>query len=168
MPYKSLNFWVFVTLDTSKENYYEDVFLEYSSSSFLKTKGKARLHDGRSNVKLQIWTKNDQAGRSHEIACACAKQSLKTECPWFPIAEGWVWKWACDLSAFCNSIELPSNFNLQVSLEGNFENTGRMEMFSMPVESDLVESFMFGQVRIQIPSLACLFDSAIWLSDLRR
>ena len=41
-------------------------------------------------------------------------------------------------------------------------------MFSMPVESDLVESFMFGQGRIQIPSLACLFDSAIWLSDLRR
>ena len=25
--------------------------------------------------------------------------------------------------------------------EGNFENTGRMEMFSMPGESDLVESF---------------------------
>ena len=43
MPYKSLNFWVFVTLDTCKENYYEDVFLEYSSSSFLKTKGKARV-----------------------------------------------------------------------------------------------------------------------------
>ena len=36
--------------------------------------------------------------------------------------------------------------------EGNFENTGRMEMFSIPGESDLVESFMFGQGRIQIPS----------------
>ena len=46
--------------------------------------------------------------------------------------------------------------------EGNFENTRRMEMFSMPRESQLVESFMFGQGRIQIPSLACLFDSVIW------
>ena len=27
--------------------------------------------------------------------------------------------------------------------EGNFENTGRIEMFSMPGESDLVESFVF-------------------------
>ena len=26
----------------------------------------------------------------------------------------------------------------------NFENTGRMEMFSMPAKSDLVESFIFG------------------------
>ena len=32
----------------------------------------------------------------------------------------------------------------------------------MPRESQLVESFMFGQGRIQIPSLACLFDSVIW------
>ena len=47
-------------------------------------------------------------------------------------------------------------------LESNFENTGRMEMFSLPGESDLVESFMFGHGRIQIPSLACLFDSVIW------
>ena len=46
--------------------------------------------------------------------------------------------------------------------EGNFDNTGRMEMFSLPGESDLVESFMFGQGRIQIPSLTCLFDSVIW------
>ena len=46
--------------------------------------------------------------------------------------------------------------------ESNFENTGRMEMFSMAGESDLVESFMFGQGRIQIPSLAYLFDSVIW------
>ena len=30
--------------------------------------------------------------------------------------------------------------------ERNFENTGRMEMFSMPGESDLVESFMFDHV----------------------
>ena len=37
-----------------------------------------------------------------------------------------------------------------------------MEMFSMPEESDLVESFMFGQGRIQILSLACLIDSVIW------
>ena len=37
-----------------------------------------------------------------------------------------------------------------------------MEMFSLPGESDLVESFRFGQGRIQIPSLACLFDSVIW------
>ena len=37
-----------------------------------------------------------------------------------------------------------------------------MEMFSLPGESDLVESFMFGHGRIQIPSLACLFDSVIW------
>ena len=43
--------------------------------------------------------------------------------------------------------------------EGNFENTGRMEMFSIPGESDLVESFMFGQGRIQIPSQTCLFYS---------
>ena len=35
-------------------------------------------------------------------------------------------------------------------------------MFSMPGESDLVESFVFGQGRIQIPSLACLFDFLIW------
>ena len=35
-------------------------------------------------------------------------------------------------------------------------------MFSMPGESDLVESFVFGQGRIQIPSLACLFDFVIW------
>ena len=35
-------------------------------------------------------------------------------------------------------------------------------MFSMPGESDLVESFEFGQGRIQIPSLACLFDFVIW------
>ena len=27
--------------------------------------------------------------------------------------------------------------------EGNFENTGRMEMFSIPGESDLVESFVW-------------------------
>ena len=46
--------------------------------------------------------------------------------------------------------------------KGNFENTGQMEMFSMPGESDLVDSFMFGQGRIQIPSLACLFESVIW------
>ena len=43
--------------------------------------------------------------------------------------------------------------------EGNFENTGRMEMFSIPGESDLVESFMFGQGQIQIPSQTCLFYS---------
>ena len=30
------------------------------------------------------------------------------------------------------------------------------------LESDLVESCRFGQGRIQIPSLACLFDSVIW------
>ena len=35
-------------------------------------------------------------------------------------------------------------------------------MFSMPVESDLVESFVFDQGWIQIPLLACLFDFAIW------
>ena len=35
-------------------------------------------------------------------------------------------------------------------------------MFSMPGESDIVDSFMFGQGRIQIPSLACLFESVIW------
>ena len=46
--------------------------------------------------------------------------------------------------------------------KGNFENTGQMEMFSMPGESDLVDSFMFGQGRIQIPSLASLFESVIW------
>ena len=28
----------------------------------------------------------------------------------------------------------------------------------IPRESDLVESFVFGQGRIQIPSLACIFD----------
>ena len=37
-----------------------------------------------------------------------------------------------------------------------------MEMFSLPGESDLVESFRFSQGRIQIPSLACIFDSVIW------
>ena len=37
-----------------------------------------------------------------------------------------------------------------------------MEMFSMLGESDLVESFIFGQGRTQIPSFACLFDSVIW------
>ena len=37
--------------------------------------------------------------------------------------------------------------------ERNFENTGRMQMFSMPGESDLVESFMFGHV---------YFHSVIW------
>ena len=37
-----------------------------------------------------------------------------------------------------------------------------MEMFSMLGESDLVESFIFGQGRIQTPSFACLFDSVIW------
>ena len=46
--------------------------------------------------------------------------------------------------------------------KGNFENTGQMEIFSMPGESDLVDSFMFWQGRIQIPSLACLFESVIW------
>ena len=35
-------------------------------------------------------------------------------------------------------------------------------MFSMPGESDLVESFVFGQGRIQISSLACLSDFVIW------
>ena len=35
-------------------------------------------------------------------------------------------------------------------------------MFSMPAESDLVESFVFDQGWIQIPLLACLFDFAIW------
>ena len=42
------------------------------------------------------------------------------------------------------------------------ESSSRMEIFSMPGESDLVESFVFGQGRIQIPSLACLFDSINW------
>ena len=37
-----------------------------------------------------------------------------------------------------------------------------LRMFSMSGESDLVESFVFGQERIQIPSLACLFDFVIW------
>ena len=46
--------------------------------------------------------------------------------------------------------------------KGNFENTGQMEIFSMPGESDLVDSFMFWQGQIQIPSLACLFESVIW------
>ena len=32
----------------------------------------------------------------------------------------------------------------------------------MPVESDLVESFVFGQGWIKIPLLARLFDFAIW------
>ena len=32
----------------------------------------------------------------------------------------------------------------------------------MPGEIDLVESFVFGQGRIQILSLACLFDFVIW------
>ena len=31
----------------------------------------------------------------------------------------------------------------------------------MPGESDLVESFVFGQGRIQIASLVCLFDFVI-------
>ena len=34
-------------------------------------------------------------------------------------------------------------------------------MFSMPGDSDLVESFVFGQGRIRVPSLACLFDFVI-------
>ena len=34
-------------------------------------------------------------------------------------------------------------------------------MFSMPGESDLVESFVFDQGRIQISSLAYLFDFVI-------
>ena len=38
--------------------------------------------------------------------------------------------------------------------ERNFEDTGRMQMFSMPGESDLVESFMFGHV---------YFHSVIWI-----
>ena len=42
------------------------------------------------------------------------------------------------------------------------ESSLRMEIFSMPGESDLVESFVFGQGRIQISSLACLFDSVNW------
>ena len=46
--------------------------------------------------------------------------------------------------------------------EGNFENTGWMEIFSLPGESDLVEPIRFGQGRIQLPLLACLFDSVIW------
>ena len=45
--------------------------------------------------------------------------------------------------------------------DGNLKNTGRMGMFSMPGESDLEESFIFGRGRTQIPSLACLFDSVI-------
>ena len=35
-------------------------------------------------------------------------------------------------------------------------------MFSIPGESYLVESFMFGLGRIQIPSFACVFDFVIW------
>ena len=35
-------------------------------------------------------------------------------------------------------------------------------MFSISGESDLVKSFVFGQGRIQIASLACLFDFVIW------
>ena len=35
-------------------------------------------------------------------------------------------------------------------------------MFSMPGESGLVEAFVFGLGRIQIPSLVCLFDFVIW------
>ena len=44
------------------------------------------------------------------------------------------------------------------------QNTLRMIlcMFSRSGESDLVESFVFGQGRMQIPSLACLFDFVIW------
>ena len=39
---------------------------------------------------------------------------------------------------------------------------------SMPGESDLVESFEFGQGRIQIPSLACVFDLLSGINGLRR
>ena len=47
-----------------------------------------------------------------------------------------------------------------LAVEGNclavssitFENTGRMETFSMPGESDLVESFMFGHVYLILSS----------------
>ena len=35
-------------------------------------------------------------------------------------------------------------------------------MVPMHGESDLVKSFVFGHGRIQIPSLACLFDFVIW------
>ena len=41
-------------------------------------------------------------------------------------------------------------------------------MFSTPGESDLVKSFVFGQLRIQIPSLACLFDFVIWNESVVR
>ena len=43
--------------------------------------------------------------------------------------------------------------------ECNFEDTGRMETFSMPGESDLVESFMFGHVYLILSSE---------MNDLRR
>ena len=43
--------------------------------------------------------------------------------------------------------------------ERNFENTGRMKMFSMPGESDLVESSMFGHVYLILLS---------GMNDLRR
>ena len=39
---------------------------------------------------------------------------------------------------------------------------------TMPGESDLVESFEFGQGRIQIPSLACVFDLLSGINDLWR
>ena len=41
-------------------------------------------------------------------------------------------------------------------------------MFSLPGESDLVESFMFGHGRIQIPSLACYLILLSGVNDLRR
>ena len=44
----------------------------------------------------------------------------------------------------------------------NLGNTGRMELFSMPGQSDRVKSFIFGRGRTQIPWWACLFDSHYW------
>ena len=49
------------------------------------------------------------------------------------------------------------DFLSSLAVEGNCLNAN----VSMPGESALLESFMFGQGRIQIPSLACLFDSVI-------
>ena len=52
--------------------------------------------------------------------------------------------------------------------EGNFENTRRMEMFSMPVEGDLVVSFMFGQGRIQCHREHVYLILLFGMNDLRR
>ena len=52
---------------------------------------------------------------------------------------------------FASLLAIVGYWKLFSCFDVNLGNTGRMELFSMPRQSDLVKSFIFGRGRTQIP-----------------